>query len=83
MTKIQVPLADDFTITQENAAKLAQLMSRFDASVMIHDQNRTVNAKSLLGILALASMRPASLEFQIDGTDEAEACFAVKTFFMP
>ena len=25
MTKIQVPLADDFTITQENAAKLAQL----------------------------------------------------------
>lgn len=81
MKTIRIPLPESFTFSQENAARLVQQLSKFESSIMIQDQNRTINAKSLLGFLSLAYMRPSFLEFCVDGSDESEACKALTSCF--
>ena len=71
MTTLQIPLREPFTFTQDRAVALAQHLSKYDASVLIHDGNRMVNAKSLLGILSLGFLKSDKLEFMIDGAEEA------------
>lgn len=70
MTTLKIPLREPLTFTQDRAVALAQHLSRYDASVLIHDGNRTVNAKSLLGILSLGFFKSDTLEFMIDGAEE-------------
>lgn len=70
MTTLKIPLREPFTFTQDRAVALAQHLSKYDASVLIHDGNRTVNAKSLLGILSLGFLKSDTLEFMIDGAEE-------------
>ena len=70
MITLKIPLREPLTFTQDRAVTLAQHLSRYDASVLIHDGNRTVNAKSLLGILSLGFFKSDTLEFMIDGAEE-------------
>ena len=81
MKKIRITLPEEFAFSQENAARLVQTLSRFDSSIMIQENNKSVNAKSLLGILSLAYLQPSSLEFLIDGSDEDKAIEALKRYF--
>ena len=71
MTTLRIPVNDQFTITQEKVTYLINILSRFDSSVIIHDQNRMINAKSLLGILSLGYPKSGFFEFVIEGPDEA------------
>lgn len=70
MTTLQLPLREPLPFTQERAVALAQHLNKYEASVLIHDGNRTVNARSLLGILSLGILESKTLEFIIDGADE-------------
>ena len=81
MKKIQTALNESYALSQENAAGLVQLLSRFESSVMIHDGNRTINAKSLLGILSLGYLQSGQIEFCIDGSDEEAVCDALAEHF--
>ncbi len=81
MTTLRIPVTEQMMFTQESATQFVQLLSRFDSSVMIHDHNRTINAKSLLGILSLGFIHSDALEFFVDGTDEKEACETITEFF--
>lgn len=81
MTTLQIPLRTPFNFTQERAVALAHLLSRYDASVMIHDRNRTVNGKSLLGILSLGYIEADTLEFLIDGVEEDRIGEVLTEFF--
>lgn len=66
---------------REKAAVFTHILSRFEASVMICDRNRSINAKSLLGLLSLGRTDDHRVEFTIDGPDEQEALEAIKAFF--
>ena len=81
MITMQIPMREEYLFSQENASALAFMLSRFEASVMIHDQNRTVNAKSLLGILSLGYVQSEQLEFIIDGADENDVRAALIDHF--
>lgn len=81
MKTVRIPLNEQFLFTQENAGQLARSLAKYDSSIMIHDDNRTVNAKSLLGILSLGYVSSPCLVFSLDGTDEEEACETVLRFF--
>ena len=81
MLKLQVPVNDQFAFSQETAARLANILSRYDSSIMIHDENRMINAKSLLGILSLGYLQSSALEFIIDGIDEETVFHVIQEYF--
>lgn len=81
MQIISIPQNEQLVFSQESAAHLVNFLSRFDASIMIHDGNRTINAKSLLGLLSLGYLQSGALEFTIDGYDEQAALEAIRHYF--
>jgi len=82
MIAIVVPVSPDENVfTHENAASFIQLMSHFDSTVMLHDTNRVINGKSLLGLLSLGIIGTGVLKIFIDGADEDDAAQAVCDYF--
>lgn len=71
MKNLTIPLLSDHPFTQESAAVFINTLAHYDASVMICDGNRTINAKSLLGVLSLGRLAAPVLHFTIDGIDES------------
>ena len=82
MIAIVVPVATTESIfTHESAAAFVQLMSHFDSTVMLHDENRVINGKSLLGLLSLGIIPAGKLKLYIDGADEEDTAQAVGDYF--
>lgn len=70
MKTLTIPLRDSCPFVQETAAAFSNMLSHYDSSVLIRDNNRTINAKSLLGLLSLGHIASGSLSFVLDGGDE-------------
>jgi len=81
MIKRMLPIHQHFPLSQELAAQFTHQLSRFESSILIHDGNKTINAKSLLGVLSLVGLESDKVEFIIDGTDEAEALKSLEAYF--
>lgn len=81
MITLKLSLKHNFPFTQEAAARFAQMLSRYEASVLLRDAHRTINAKSLLGILSLGYIQQEALEAVIDGPDEQAAAKALQAYF--
>lgn len=62
MMTLKLSLKHNCPFTQETAARFAQMLSRYEASVLLCDAHRTINAKSLLGILSLGYIQQETLE---------------------
>lgn len=82
MITLKLSLKHNFPFTQETAARFAQMLSRYEASVLLRDAHRTINAKSLLGILSLGYIQQEALEAVIDGPDEQAAAKALQAYFV-
>ena len=59
------------------AAKFVHLATRFTSHVRVSREGRTMDGKSIMGILLLAAAPGASIVITADGTDEAEAADAL------
>lgn len=82
MIAILVPVtATESVFTHESAASFVQLMSHFDSTVMLHDTNRVINGKSLLGLLSLGVISSGELKMFIDGADEEDTAQALCDYF--
>lgn len=81
MITLKLSLKHNCPFTQEAAARFAQMLSRYEASVLLRDAHRTINAKSLLGILSLGLVLHESLEAVVDGPDEQAAAQALQGYF--
>ena len=81
MITLKLSIKHNFPFTQEAAARFAQMLSRYEASVLLRDAHRTINAKSLLGILSLGYIQQEALEAVIDGPDEQAAAQALQDYF--
>lgn len=57
------------------AARLVQIASRFDSSIYINQENKKVNAKSIMGMMALGIADGDRITITADGPD-AEAAIA-------
>lgn len=62
------------------AAQLVQLTSRFESRIMIENEQKVVNGKSLLGLLSLYDVLDKPLQLMVDGPDEEETVKAVLDF---
>lgn len=76
---IRKPIAfpQDVPLTRALAAEMVQTASRFESRVMIQQEQKIVNAKSMLGLLSLGTENQAGMVLIAEGVDEADAATAV------
>ncbi len=55
------------------AARFVNLASSFDCDVELERGARTVNGKSIMGVMMLAATQGTIITVQVSGADEAEA----------
>ncbi|MDQ7076038.1 MAG: HPr family phosphocarrier protein [Gammaproteobacteria bacterium] len=55
------------------AAKFVNIASGFHSHVELENNGRSVNGKSIMGVMMLAASRGTTLRLLVDGDDESEA----------
>lgn len=63
-----------------NAAMLVQTATEFDARIHLTYQNKTVNAKSIMGMMTLPLSDGDQVTITAEGIDEEAACDAIEKF---
>jgi len=63
------------------ASQLVQLASRFASSITIEKDSEKINAKSIMGIIALGATYNTVLKVSAQGADEQEAVAAIEKLF--
>lgn len=61
------------------AAKLVQTASKFESYIEVSKDDKTANAKSIMGVMMLAATQHSWVEFMIQGQDELPALQAIET----
>jgi phosphocarrier protein HPr len=59
------------------AARFVRLAGRFQSRIQVSRGNRTMDGKSILGLLLLAAARGTVLDIRADGSDEQDALAAL------
>ncbi|WP_077307612.1 HPr family phosphocarrier protein [Terribacillus halophilus] len=62
------------------AASFVQQANRFHATVYLEKENKSVNAKSIMGLMSLAIAQDELITLKIDGADEAQAMKELTAF---
>ena len=63
-------------------AELVQVACRFDSDIILESDNRRINAKSIMGIMAFNPTRGMTVNIVADGSDEQEALVAMEKFLV-
>jgi phosphocarrier protein len=59
------------------AARLVECANRFASEVLVSHRDRTINGKSIMGVLMLAAACGATIQVATSGADEMEALDAL------
>ena len=73
MQQKQITILNKLGLHARAAAKLVQTASKFGAEISITVNNKTVNGKSIMGIMMLAASKDVIVEIICTGADEDEA----------
>ena len=79
MTARDVRIRNALGLHARAAARFVHTASRFRSRVTVSRNGRTMDGKSILGILRLAASRGATLHLTAEGEDEAAAVAALVT----
>ncbi|MHA1569931.1 MAG: HPr family phosphocarrier protein [Alphaproteobacteria bacterium] len=71
----RVVIANDRGLHARAAAKFVKLAGRYDADVMVANDDTAVSGLSIMGLMMLAAAKGAALELRANG-DEAAAALA-------
>lgn len=63
-------------------AELVALASKFSSTIMIKMDNKTVNAKSIMGMMGLGMDTGKKITIEAQGEDEEEAVAAIEQFLL-
>ena len=63
-------------------AKLVQIASQYQSRVSIRQNSKTVNAKSIMGMMTLGLALGQSLDVEIDGEDEKDAMYSIEQYLL-
>ena len=63
-------------------AELVQVACQFDSNIVLENDNRKINAKSIMGIMAFNPTRGMTVNIVADGSDEQEALVATEKFLV-
>ena len=74
----KIPIPHRLGLHLRAGAELVKVASRFQSDIRVSNGNRTVDAKSLLGLLTLGAIYATVLEFSADGDDASRAIQAIR-----
>ncbi|HUL73922.1 MAG TPA: HPr family phosphocarrier protein [Vicinamibacterales bacterium] len=77
MTSRRVPIINALGLHARAAARFVKLASAYRSQIRVTRGQRTMDGKSILGLLLLAAARGSQIEISADGPDEAEALAAL------
>ena len=77
MPSANITIINKLGLHARAAAKFVKLASRFSSNIDLVRDNRTVNGKSIMGIMMLAASQGSELVLQVDGDDADEALTAL------
>lgn len=63
-------------------AELVQVACSFDSEIILESDNRRINAKSIMGIMAFNPTEGMSVDIVTQGNDEQEALEAIEKFLV-
>ena len=72
-----VTVCNDLGLHARAAARLVDLANRFESDVRVSREHRTINGKSIMGVLMLAAAKGAELTIETEGADADEALTAL------
>ena len=61
-------------------AELVQVACQFDSDIMLESDNRRINAKSIMGMMALGLVPGQTVKVSADGADEAQAIESIEKY---
>jgi len=76
--KKEILICNKLGLHARAAAKLVTLASEFSAEIFLHQGDKNVNGKSIMGVMMLAASKGTPLLLCADGEDEQEAIEAIE-----
>ena len=73
MQKKTITIVNKLGLHARAAAKLVKLASEFKSEIEMTFLGKTINAKSIMGVMMLAAAKGSDVTFKISGEDESEA----------
>ena len=77
MTDRRVMIVNPLGLHARAAARFVKLATQFRSRIAVAHGSRSVDGKSILGLLLLAAARGSGLDISADGADEVEALAAL------
>ena len=77
MISQKVTIINKLGLHTRASAKLVHLASRYGSQSKLIKGNKTVNCKSIMGVMMLAASKGTELELTVDGDDETAAMEAI------
>lgn len=76
-------IVSDVSRKHENPiAELVQVACRFDSNITLISEDRRINAKSIMGIMAFNPSSGMTINIEAEGKDESEALLAMEEFLL-
>ncbi len=77
MNCVEVLIVNELGMHARASAKLVSLASSFESAITVARDGRTVNGKSIMGIMMLAAGKGTTIRICAEGPDESEASAAL------
>lgn len=77
MTSTNITIVNKLGLHARAAAKFVTLASQFNCEIEVKRGDRTVNGKSIMGVMLLAAAKGTELEIVANGEQEEEALKAL------
>jgi phosphocarrier protein len=82
MSKKEVVVSNVSDEHDNPIAELVQMACRFDSEITLESDNRRINAKSIMGIMAFNPSKGMKVNIVAEGNDEQEALVAMERFLV-
>ena len=79
MTK-EITIQLDSGLETRPVALLVQVASQYDSDIYIESDNRNINAKSIMGMMALGLVPGENVIISANGVDEARAMEGIEAY---
>ena len=81
MISKEIIVTRDGGLKEEDAALFIRNANEYQSQIRIRVDEKSVNAKSLLGVLSMGVKHGAALTITVDGPDESGAVDALRRYF--
>ena len=82
MSNKEIVISDVNRVYENPIAELVQVACQFDSNIVLENDNRKINAKSIMGIMAFNPTLGMTVNIVADGADEKEALVAMEKFLV-